>query len=254
VPVQTCPHCHGVGWKIVENDGISGAQKCDCRDEELDRHRREHSRIPPNYRDASFDNFSCTHVHQPELQSQLRDVMLMVRTYANNMDPKRPGLLLVGRPGSGKTHLAVAALKILIARGFDGMFYNYQELLNKIIVSYRPEAGSGEREAYRDALEAEVLLLDDLGANRVNEWVQDTITSIITHRCDNRKPLIATTNLPDVDAGDVLGKRSQDGTVDYRRTLADHIGERARSRLFEMCRVIKLPWVDDYRIRTRNQR
>ena len=103
-------------------------------------------------------------------------------------------------------------------------------------------------------MDAEVLLLDDLGANRVNEWVQDTITSIITHRCDNRKPLIATTNLPDVDAGDILGKRSHDGSVDYRRTLADHIGERARSRLFEMCRIIKMPWVDDYRVRTKNQR
>ena len=253
MPVQTCPNCQGTGWKIVESGGATGAQRCDCRDQTLDLHRREHSRIPPNYRDASFDNFKCE-ARQPELESQLRDVMLMVRTYANQTDPKRPGLLLVGRPGSGKTHLAVAALKILLTRGFDGVFYNYQELLNKIIASYRPEAGSGEREAYREAMDAEVLLLDDLGANRVNEWVQDTITAIITHRCDNRKPLIATTNLPDVDAGDVLGKKSADGSVDYRRTLADHIGERARSRLFEMCRVIKMPWVDDYRVRTRNQR
>lgn len=222
-------------------------------EQEIDRKRRETSRIPLNYRDASFDNFS-TAARQPELESQLRDVMLMVRTYATELDPKRPGLLLIGRPGCGKTHLAVAALKILISRGFDGIFYNYQELLNNIISSYKSEAGGAAREAYRGVMDAEVLLLDDLGANRVNEWVQDTITAIITHRCDNRKPLIATTNLPDADAGDTLGKRGVDGTVDYRRTLADHIGERARSRLFEMCRVIRMPWVDDYRVRTKNQR
>jgi DNA replication protein DnaC len=253
VPVQTCPICHGVGWKIVENNDISGAERCECMEQEIDRKRRETSRIPLNYRDASFDNFS-TAARQPELESQLRDVMLMVRTYATELDPRRPGLLLIGRPGSGKTHLAVAALKIMISRGFDGIFYNYQELLNNIIASYKAEAGGAAREAYRGVMDAEVLLLDDLGANRVNEWVQDTITAIITHRCDNRKPLIATTNLPDADAGDTLGKRSSDGTVDYRRTLADHIGERARSRLFEMCRVIRLPWVDDYRVRTKNQR
>jgi DNA replication protein DnaC len=253
VPVQTCPQCHGVGWRIVETDGISGAQRCDCRDEEIDRKRREHSRIPPNYSEASFDNFS-TAARQPELESQLRDVVLTVKAYARELDPKRPGLLLIGRPGCGKTHLAIAALRTMLSRGFDGVFYNYQELLNKIIASYRPEAGAGEREAYREVMDAEILLLDDLGANRVNEWVQDTITAIITHRCDNRKPLIATTNLPDVDAGDVIGKRAQDGSVDYRRTLSDHVGERARSRLFEMCRVIRMPWVDDYRIRTKNQR
>lgn len=222
-------------------------------EQEIDRKRRETSRIPPNYREASFDNFS-TAARQPELESQLRDVILMVRTYATELDPKRPGLLLIGRPGCGKTHLAVAALKSMIARGFDGTFYNYQELLNNIIASYSKEAGSAAREAYREVMDAEVLLLDDLGANRVNEWVQDTITAIITHRCDNRKPLIATTNLPDADAGDTLGKRNSEGTVDYRRTLADHIGDRARSRLFEMCRVIRMPWVDDYRVRTKNQR
>jgi DNA replication protein DnaC len=219
----------------------------------LERKRRERSRIPENYRDATFDTFR-TQTPQPELEKQLKEVMLWVKTYSTELDPKRPGLLLIGRPGSGKTHLAVAALKIMIARGFDGLFYNYQELLNHIITGYKPEAGSSEREAYKEALDAEVLLLDDLGANRVNEWVQDTITAIITHRCDNRKPLIATTNLPDVDAGDTPGKRGAEGQIDYRRTLSDYIGERARSRLFEMCRVIRMPWVDDYRLRTKFQR
>jgi DNA replication protein DnaC len=98
------------------------------------------------------------------------------------------------------------------------------------------------------ALDSEVLLLDDLGAHRVTDWVQDTVTSIVTHRCNNRKPLIATTNLPDVDAGSAVLQRTPVGT-EYRRTLADHIGARARSRLFEMCRVIKMPNTEDFRVR-----
>ena len=51
------------------------------------------------------------------------------------------------------------------------------------------------------ALDSEVLLLDDLGAHRVTDWVEDTINSIVTYRCNQRKALIATTNLPDPEAG-----------------------------------------------------
>jgi DNA replication protein DnaC len=90
-------------------------------------------------------------------------------------------------------------------------------------------------------MDKEVLLLDDLGEHRVTDWVEDTVTSIITYRCNNRKPLIATTNLIDADAGY--------GKVDHRTTLTERIGPRARSRLFEMCRVIKMPLVEDYRLR-----
>src|ERR1039458_5083573 len=74
--------------------------------------------------------------------------------------------------------------------------------------------------------------------------LQDTVTSIVTQRCNNRKPLIATTNLPDAD---VEGSKTTQKTavgVEYRRTLRDHIGDRARSRLFEMCNVIRMPNID----------
>jgi len=91
------------------------------------------------------------------------------------------------------------------------------------------------------------LLLDDLGAHRVLPWIEDVVTSIITQRCNNSLALIATTNLPDPDTGD--SRRQQDGTVDYRRTLAEQIGARARSRLHEMCSVVKMPAVQDYRAR-----
>jgi DNA replication protein DnaC len=76
------------------------------------------------------------------------------------------------------------------------------------------------------------------------DWVEDTVTSIITYRCNNRKTLIATTNLPDEEVVDSMleGKR-------YKVSLAERIGARARSRLFEMCKVVRMPVVEDYRLR-----
>jgi DNA replication protein DnaC len=94
-----------------------------------------------------------------------------------------------------------------------------------------------------------VLVLDDLGGEKnVTDWVEDTISNIIAWRYNNRKPLIATTNLSDPAYGGIP-KTKERQAGDYRATLEQRIGERARSRLFEMCKVVTLWGVGDYRLR-----
>lgn len=247
---SVCPKCGGVGWTIVERGDVSGAEPCGCRAENRAAGLEDRAQIPLLYRNSSFDNFEAPPGEFDPGATELRRVVNAVRNYADEFPlGPRPGLLLVGETGTGKTHLAVAALRRIVAKGFEGLYCNYQTLLNTIKAGYDPVSNSSDREAYRTALDAPVLLLDDLGANRVTDWVEDTINSIITHRCDNRKPLIATTNLPDPDAGGALTQRGAMDKPEYRRTLSDHIGMRARSRLFEMCAVIKMPYIPDYRVR-----
>src|SRR5438445_13077161 len=106
---SVCEKCAGTGWIIVERASVSAAEPCGFR--RLGRAERleARSQIPPLYRNASFENFSKRRddYNYRELAKVLVDVKGYARDFPNE---SRPGLLLIGDPGTGKTHLAVAAL------------------------------------------------------------------------------------------------------------------------------------------------
>ena len=137
----------------------------------------------------------------PRAMANCTNVLLAGQAVCEGISqPQTAGPAADGRPGTGKTHLAVAAFRAILAKGFEGLFFDYQNLLDRIRSSYDPTSQTSDKETYRVAMDKEVLLLDDLGAHRVTDWVEDTVTSIITARCNHRKPLIATTNLIDPEA------------------------------------------------------
>lgn len=247
---EVCASCGGSGWKIIEREGISAAERCGCTSTERQAEIESRTNVPPLYQNASVDNFS-TPQDNPAGSLALKTALLTVKTYVREYpNAPKPGLLFIGVPGTGKTHLAVAALRGLIARGFEGVFFDFQNLLDRIRSGYDQASGTMDREAYRTALETEIVVLDDLGAHRVTDWVEDTITSIITHRCNNRKATLVTTNLRDPETGDQRGSGLQDD-IQSKYFLEERIGMRARSRLFEMCKLVKMPNVEDYRLKRR---
>jgi len=249
--VATCTICGGSGWKIIEREGISAAEQCECASAGREQRIETRANIPPLYQNASVDNFILPS-DNPISRTQLAGVVLNVRAYMREYpNVPKPGLLFIGPPGTGKTHLAVAALRGLIGRGFEGVFYDFQALLNHIRSGYDQASGTMDRAAYRSALESEIVVLDDLGAHRVTDWVEDTVTSIITQRCNNKRATIVTTNLRDPEAGDQRRSGLQDD-LHSKYFLEERIGMRARSRLFEMCKLIKMPDVEDYRLKKRS--
>lgn len=223
-----CPKCFGAGMEIVEG---KGARRCDCQKQQTLSKQLNKVRIPARYADCNFNTYQTL---TPSQEAAFK----YAYTLATEFPAVERGLLLTGSVGVGKTHLAVSILKALTERGFKCLFYEFGALLKEIQDSYNPRTQASELKILMPVLDAEVLVLDELGASKPTDWVRDTMAHIINSRYNDRKLTIFTTNY--------LDERQND----REETLEDRIGVRLRSRLFEMCRTVSVGG-EDYRRKAR---
>lgn len=242
-----CPHCGGTGWRVIEGENAArAAVLCDCSVSDRDARLLQCARIPPRYEHCDFANFETELYAEAEPngaawdrsleQAKLR-VEAFVRDYPLQVDH---GLLLIGPSGVGKTHLAVAALKDLLQRGHSGLFYDYNELLKEIQASYNRESQSTETDVLEPVLRAELLVLDDLGASKPSAWTLETVAYILNTRYNEKRVTLITTNFLDAIAAPPERFPSGQQALRSEDTLADRIGHRMRSRLYEMCRTVEI--------------
>jgi DNA replication protein DnaC len=239
--VEVCPLCAGTGWKPVPEAPDGGVTRCDC----LLRARAgtliAAARIPKRYEHCELSNFTTDF---PGADRSIALAHISASRFVQEFDPREgAGLLLVGGIGTGKTHLAVGTLKELIAaRGCTCLFYDYRELLKQIQNSYNDSVQATELQVLRPVFEAEVLLLDELGAVKPSEWVWDTVSLILNTRYNDNRTTLITTNFADEPAASATRTASLSPARAAAReeTLGDRIGERMRSRLHEMCRFVEM--------------
>jgi DNA replication protein DnaC len=232
--MNICPVCDGVGLvRVMSTEGKWVSRACECQEMQREERRLAAARIPQRYRDCTLDAYDPAYKGADD---SLGRALLTARKFveAYPVDTAGRGLLLVGAAGLGKTHLAVGVLQRLVReRGVRGLFCDYRELLKNIQNSYNPQVNTTELELLKPVFAAEVLVLDDLGAQKPNEWVWDTVALILNTRYNDRQTTIITTNYPDLPAGN--GAKTDAERAAREPTLGDRIGDRMRSRLAEMC-------------------
>jgi DNA replication protein DnaC len=235
--MSACAICDGVGLvRVVNAHGQWVSRACECQEMQREERRLASARIPERYRDCTLDAFDPSY---PRADKSLSQALLTARRFvdAYPVDTAGRGLLFVGTAGLGKTHLAVGVLQRLVReRGVRGLFCDYRELLKSIQNSYNPQVQTTELELLKPVFAAEVLVLDDLGAQKPNEWLWDTVALILNTRYNDKQSTIITTNYADLPAGagfKVDKNGNQPATNEL--TLGDRIGDRMRSRLAEMC-------------------
>jgi len=213
----------------------------------------DRARIPKRYEHCDFESYVTDltdgKTWMPQHAHSLKQAKLFTQAFVREYPgSSEKGLLFMGPSGVGKTHLAVAALKELIHRGHAGLFCDYRELLKEIQASYNPASESTEMRILEPIRTVEVLVLDDLGASKPSAWVLDIIGLVLNARYNERRVTILTTNYFDEAQNSEPAPRSPAGQrVAVREdALADRIGARMRSRLYEMCRTVEL-FAPDFR-------
>lgn len=144
----------------------------DLRDDRQDVWRRI---VPQRFWDATID----------DLTGQERDL-----ADEWTADPTR-NVLLVGDLGAGKTHVLFACARWRFDQGATLQFWPTAELLQAM----RPDS-TVDGDVLADAIAADVLILDDLGVEKPSEWTAEQLYILVNRRWLERRPTLASSNLP----------------------------------------------------------
>jgi len=227
-----CRKCDGIGYTLEEKDGVTYSRPCSCQEKERATILHRSSEIPERYRNSCvLDRFSV-----PADNAALKEALEVARRYAEEYpvfeEGKPNGLLFIGPCGIGKTHLAVGVLnQILFKKKFPAKFVDLNDLYREIRASYGLNDFS-EYDILAPCVDAGLLLIDELGCV-ASPWAQDTLLYLISQRYNRSLPTLLTTNY-------------LDSPLQGEPSLAERIGVRARSRLYEMCRTVLMTG-EDYR-------
>lgn len=222
----TCDLCYDSGWLTTVVDGVEKVRRCDCWRARVIEHQMAAARIPRRYLHCELTNFEQNY-------DSLREAHRKARAFIDAFPVVDKGLLFHGAHGVGKTHLATAILKAVVrSKGARAYFYETRELLKLVRDTYNSGVDETEMDVLRPVLEADLLVLDDVGAEKTSEWVQETLGLVVNTRYSEGRPTIFTTNLADPpDSADL-------------NSLMFRLGARIRSRLLEMCDWVEMRGVD----------
>lgn len=170
------------------------------------------SNIGEKYLNASFENFL--------MRQGSENAFKVAKHYAEHFDEfDYESIMLWGDVGNGKTHLAASVHNHLTAQGKVVVFVSMPELLSKIKATFNRNNNESEQQIMKALVICDLLIIDDLGAEKTSDWVQETVFEIFDARCRRERPILATSNLNPKQLPEQIGKRACDRLVEMSQPI-----------------------------------
>ncbi|QPJ66758.1 MAG: ATP-binding protein [Candidatus Nitrohelix vancouverensis] len=249
-----CDKCDGTGRLFYEDDqGRSFVKNCEC----LNFRRRvdllSRAGLPSKYAKVELETYHPFDSSQKKALSRARDFLADFKKGGSDFNH---GLVFMGGPGVGKTHLCVAIVKSLILDlGVSCKFVDFFQLFGEIRQGYSEDRA--EKSLIEPLIQSRVLVIDELAkGRRHSEWEQSILDEFISARYNagNKVTLYTTNYLNQLPNGKKSKKDDQQDRVDFRErefqqsfskeTLLDRVGERIYSRITESSDFIEIKGED----------
>jgi len=162
--------------------------------------------IPERFRDRTFDGYSAQSAEQVR-------ALEFCRSYAKAFDGRtapRGSALLIGKPGTGKTHLAASVALEAIGRGHSVLFYTVMRAIRRVKDTWSRGAAESESEAIEAFVYPDLLILDEVGVQFGSETERNILFDILNERYERCRPCILLSNLPTEKVKESLGERVYD--------------------------------------------
>ena len=244
-----CDFCEG-SRKIFEEtpQGISKIKECECSELFKRIALFNQAGVPGKFVHEDFDSYLVDPPQHRAQKNALLNSKKFIKDYIDRKGQYSQGLIYMGAPGLGKTHIVVSIIKELVMQhGVECKFVDFFELLRDIRHGYGEDIS--EKDFIDPYVGVKVLVIDELAKGRNTDWEITILDHFISTRYnDDDKVTLVTTNFSDKLENPVASTARNDkqglSNAYLRFTLEEKIGARIHSRLLEMCKLIKLEGKD----------